>query len=83
MWFLNKYDIINETQCGFQKGLSIQNTKLSVMDYICTIRGVADKYDGITLNFAKAFDIVHRQRLLYKLDDVGIRSIALKHFKPT
>ena len=79
MRHFDQQNILTEKQHGFRKRRS------TVSQLISTIQGMTsklisgkDQVDVILLNFAKAFDKVPHQRLLYKLNYYGIRGVTLK-----
>ena len=75
--FLSNHKIIPSQQHGFMPGRSvITNLLQCVHDWTYAIdRG--DPVDVIYLDFSKDFDRGPKNRLLYKLNDVGIRGSLL------
>jgi len=79
--FLDKFDILLETQYGFRKKY---NSKLALADLISTI---ADNMDegfitfGVFIDLKKAFDTIDHDILLHKLTHYGIRGLPLQWFR--
>ena len=59
-------------QYGFQKGKSTEHVILDVYFNIITANEKYEKNACIFLDFAKAFDTVNHEILLYKLDCYGV-----------
>ena len=79
--FLDMHKIIFNHQFGFQKNKS---TSLAILD-VCTqlVNAVENKQFStcIFLDFAKAFDTVDHNILIYKLEYNGVSGITLNWFK--
>ena len=78
--FLTKYDILNNSQFGFRRGLS---TELALSIFLDKITHALDKGDhviGLFVDFAKAFDTVDHGILLDKLSFYGIRGLSFTWF---
>ena len=69
-----KHNFINGVQHGFLKGLSCDTERVTTVEELQ--RGLDKKaqYDGIVLDFQKAFDKVSHRHLLRKLHASGVRS---------
>lgn len=79
--YMDKYNILNENQFGFQ---SNKNTTHALMDLISEIIKNIDekKYSiGIFVDLKKAFDTLDHDILLHKIEKMGIRGIALNWIK--
>ena len=73
--------MLNKHQHGFRKGHSCQTQLLTaVNDWALTINQGQSTH-AIFLDFAKAFDTVAHQRLLLKLENLGIRGNVLNWIK--
>ena len=78
---LNRYALIHSSQHGFTAGLSCQT---NLIEYLNTLTELVDKghcVDVVYLDFAKAFDKVPHQRLLLKVEGLGIGGKVLSWIK--
>ena len=71
-------NILTDKQHGFVPGRSCSTQLLEVMDQWTEIMDNGGTVDIIYLDFAKAFDTVPHQRLLQKLEYLGIKGKVLK-----
>ena len=79
--FLQKHKVLYPHQFGFQKQKS---TSLAIIDVcIKLVEAIENKQFSccIFLDFAKAFNTVNHKILLSKLENYGIRGIALEWFR--
>ncbi len=79
--FLESNDILNESQHGFRKGISITP---AVVEFIHEIIGNLElnrKTAGILIDLSEAFDSVSHETLLTKLDYYGIRGGINDHIR--
>ena len=75
---LEAHHLISTLQYGFQKGLSTCHLLLeSVQDWAKALEG-RDSCHCLFLDFAKAFDSVPHQRLLLRLQSLGISGQLLR-----
>lgn len=79
--YLTKFNILANNQYGFRHGTSTEDAVIDL------VQSVADKLDnkmkcyGIFLDLSKAFDTVCISKLIEKMENVGIRGLALDIFK--
>ena len=73
MHHLEGNDILYELQHGFRKNKSCETQMISLLYDLAHNVDQRMQTDLISLDFAKAFDTVPHNRLLYKLDWYGIR----------
>ena len=76
--FLNKHNVIQKTQYGFQKNASTNHAVIDVV--INSLENINSKlYTGLVfLDLTIAFDLVSHEILIHKLDHYGIRGQANK-----
>ena len=74
-----KHSILCDEQHGFRKRRSCESQLITTIQGIASkLRSGRDQVDVILLDFAKAFDKVPHQRLLYKLNYYGVREENLQ-----
>ena len=75
--FLETSDVISQHQYGFMKGRDTQQAALHlIFDLINSVS--SDGYcAGVFLDFSKAFQVLDRELLLFKLERYGIRGTLL------
>lgn len=79
--FLEKNNLINDNQFGFRRGLCTENAITKVTDYVLNSFNDRKKSIGVFLDLAKAFDTVSHSILIDKLENIGIRGMAINLFK--
>lgn len=75
--FLNQHQIIPNEQHGFTSGRSVVTNLLCCLNDWTAEVDMGQDIDIIYLDFSKAFDKVPRERLLKKLNRIGIRGQLL------
>lgn len=76
--FLEKNDILSDSQFGFRAGRSTDGAVGSLVDYITACLDSKQKCIGVFIDLAKAFDTVSISALVDKLERCGIRGTVLK-----
>ena len=74
---LNKYALIHSSQHGFTAGKSCQTNLIEYLNTLTTLVDEGHNIDVVYLDFAKAFDKVPHQRLLLKVEGLGISGKVL------
>ena len=74
----DKFNILVDVQHGFRKGRSCDTQLSALVNDLAKILDNKSQADLIIMDFSKAFDSVPHQRLLMKLDNIGIRGNTLK-----
>lgn len=78
--FLTKYNILNDSQYGFRKGLSTELAVLELQDRIAQSIAKKEWCIGVFLDISKAFDTLDHKILLAKLNHIGLRGNTLDWF---
>ncbi|CAK1591183.1 unnamed protein product [Parnassius mnemosyne] len=78
--YLNKYNIISDSQYGFRQGRSTQDAIIALTSEI--VNKIDNGYKCVTvfLDLKKAFDTVSVPILVQRLEAIGIRGKALSLF---
>jgi len=79
--FLLSQGILHESQFGFRQGHSTTHALNYTVSQINDKINNGDSVIGIFIDLSKAFDTIDHQKLLYKLDNYGIRGVANKLIK--
>ena len=79
--FLNKHKFFDENQFGFLKGRSTNHAIVRIINYVTEAINKGEYAVGIFLDAMKAFDSVNHEILFKKLENAGIRGLALDWFK--
>lgn len=81
MSFLERNNVLSSNQYGFRSNRSTEDAVTSLVDFVTDMLDKGQKCIGVFLDLAKAFDTVSRPILLKKLENLGIRGIALEWFR--
>ena len=79
--FLEENKLISKFQFGFRKHRSTEDSILSLTEKNYYHLNCKETSVLISLDLQKAFDVINRDILTYKLENLGIRGDALKWFK--
>ena len=79
--FLEKYDILFQSQYGFHSNHNCKHAILELSGKILQAREKSEHPVCIFLDLSKAFDTPNHQVLLHKLDKIGIRGISNTWFE--
>ncbi len=79
--FTHVEPLLNNDQHGFRRHRSCITQLLQYVHNLATTLDSGGQIDNIYLDMAKAFDRVPHQKLLYKLEYIGIRDPLLHWFK--
>ena len=79
--FLEKYKILSNNQYGFRKSVSTQNAVADLVTEILREIDQGNKPVLILLDIEKAFDTITHNKLLNKLETVGVRGVPLRWFQ--
>ena len=81
MSFINKYNLLSESQNGFR---AQRSTELAITGVLKKIMNAIENKQisiGIFLDLSKAFDTVNHDILICKLEHIGVRGLALDWFR--
>ena len=81
MSFIHKHAIISKRQYGFQPDISTSHALFDVSKHICQSLDRGDYVFGLFLDIEKAFDSISHKLLIKKIENYGIRGIALDLIK--
>jgi hypothetical protein len=76
MEFLEKHNVISQSQFGFRKGKSTAQAIFSAVDFIVEQLNNSHAALGISFDLTNAFNSVDHELLLRKCDILGIRGVA-------
>ena len=75
MAHLEKHKILTNLQPGYRSKCSTETQLLKAIDFLAKGLENSSKIDVISLDFARAFDVVPFQKLLVKMNHYGIRKL--------
>ncbi len=79
--FLNDNNILHNSQFGFRTGVSTTHAILNMVNMITDSLASGGMALAVLLDVRKCFDLIDRDILLVKLENYGVRGIALSWFK--
>ena len=76
-WYLDKIKLLSDAQCGFRTDRSTKDCLMKLHDDL--YKSIANKRFSVAifLDIEKAYDLVWRKGLLYKLSELGIKGNIL------
>jgi len=77
VWYLEKHNLLNNSQCGFRKNRSTLQHIIRLQDNITKYNHNSGYTLSVFLDFEKAFDMLWRKGLHIKLHNKGIRGNIL------
>jgi hypothetical protein len=78
--YLSKFNLINAQQYGFQRGKSTTDLLVHFSDYINLNLNDNKHCIVLFIDFSKAFDTLDSSKLIFSLQNVGVRGPVLKWF---
>src|SRR6218665_2732970 len=75
--YIEKLNILSPFQHGFRHGHSTAMSLINLQDSISTAIDNKEFSLGVFIDITKAFDTVNHSILLYKMERLGVRGIAL------
>ena len=79
--FINKYNLLYDSQYGFRSKRSCESATLELIGNILDSKNANKHSCALFLDLSKAFDTINHEMLLKKLDLYGIRGICNDWFK--
>ena len=79
--FLIINNILNQNQFGFRKNHSTDFAIIQLLDKITDLLAKKEQIIAVYMDLSKAFDTIDHKTLLHKLNNYGIRGIALSWLK--
>ncbi|CAK1578767.1 unnamed protein product [Parnassius mnemosyne] len=76
--FFNTNKLLHKNQFGFTRGRSTSDAGVELMKYIFNAWENSQDALGIFCDLSKAFDCVHHDTLIRKLQHYGVKNLALK-----
>ncbi len=76
--FIEKHDLLTDNQYGFRSNRSTSQALIELTEEITNSMDKKKYAVGVFIDLKKAFDTINHEILIYKLEQYGIRGIALK-----
>ena len=77
MHHLDVHNLLTDSQFGFRRKRSCESQLLITVNDLAVGLRDREQVDAVLLDFSKAFDRVPHERLLRKLDHIGVRGVLL------
>jgi Reverse transcriptase (RNA-dependent DNA polymerase) len=82
LWaYLKEFNVIDKRQFAYQKGKCVNELFLDFSDFVNSALKDKQHVAGIFIDMKKAFDVLNYDKLLLKLEKIGIRGPVLKLIK--
>lgn len=78
MDFLTRFNLLSKFQHGFQQNKSTESATLQLLQFLYSEIDKGYHVVGLFFDLSKAFDTLNIDFILYKLERLGIRGLALK-----
>ena len=75
--YLNKYNIISDSQYGFRVNMSTSDALIDTIEFVTDALEKCDKCSMVSIDLKKTFDTIDHSILIKKLHLYGIRDTAL------
>ena len=79
--FIEQYNILYRCQFGFRKNYSTSHALIHLINNVSSAIDQRETTVGVFLDLSKAFDTLDHQILFTKLENYGIRDVALQWIK--
>lgn len=79
--FLRAQQILNDSQFGFRSGRSTVDAVRSLMNFVWEAMQGGEETRAVMCDLSKAFDTIHHDRLLERMENYGIRGMPLQLFR--
>ena len=72
IWYLEKYNLLNKDQSGYRRNRSTMDQLIRIHDNINKSINTKGYTLGVFIDFSKAYDMLWREGLLYKIRKLGL-----------
>ena len=80
MAYLNKYNLIFESQSGFRQRHSCQTALIKLIDQWMASADKGDIAEALFIDFRNAFDLVDHNLIINKLSAYNFNNLSLRWF---